>query len=180
MALVGDHIEPVKVTGGRVSGNFFVTLGVQAALGRTLEPNDALPGRDRVLVLGYPVYEQRFRADPRVIGRIVQLDGAPHQVVGVLPPGFEFVEPGTDLWAPLAFDPGAANHRAGFSQVFGRLRANVSAEAASAELVRLVGPMRRDLAKPDDWGRTLRVASLKDTVTGARWACSWPHRWRWP
>lgn len=74
MALVADGLEPLKVTGARTSDNFFTTLGVGAALGRTVLPGDARPGQTRVAVLSFAVYERHFGADPRVIGRTVRID----------------------------------------------------------------------------------------------------------
>jgi hypothetical protein len=88
MAVVADGFEPLKVTGARTSDNFFTTLGVGAALGRTLLPGDALPGKTGVAVLSFPLYERHFKADARVIGRTVKIDNVPHQVVGVMRPGF--------------------------------------------------------------------------------------------
>src|SRR5688572_4009813 len=90
MALVADGLEPLKVTGGRTSDNFFTALGVPAAVGRTLLPGDAVPSRARVVVLSADVYERHFNSSPAAIGRIVLLDSVPHEIVGVMPKGFEF------------------------------------------------------------------------------------------
>ena len=165
MAMVADGYEPLKVTGGRPSDNFFKGLGVAAAIGRTLEPGDSTPGRPRVLVLGADLFERHFRGDPTVIGRAVMLDGQPHEIVGVMPRGFEFLQPGTDVWAPMVFDPTAQTHKATFSQAFARLMPDVSVNAATHELAALTSAMRRDLGKPSDWGQTLRVEPLQHTVT---------------
>lgn len=165
MALVAGGYEPLKVTGGRTSDNFFHALGVRAALGRTIEPGDANPARARVLVLSTGIFERHFGADATVIGRIVQLDNAPHEIIGVMPRGFEFLEPGTDVWAPLPFDPRAPNHKATFSQAFARLRPGVAADTATSELAALTTPMRADLGKTNDWGKTIRVEPLQQTVT---------------
>jgi predicted permease len=165
MAMVADGFEPIKVTGGRTSDNFFTTLGVRAALGRTILPGEAAPDRARVLLLSYPIFERHFRGNPAVIGRIVQLDGTAHEIIGVMPRGFEVFGPGTEVWAPLPFDPTARNHTATFSLAFARLRDNVAGAAATAELVALGDAMRRDLRKPNDWGTTINVVPLQDTVT---------------
>jgi putative ABC transport system permease protein len=164
MALVADGYEPLKVTGGRTSDNFFTTLGVGAAIGRTVQPGDSTPGRARVVVLSHEIFERHFAGNPAVLGRFVHLDGAPHEIIGVMPRGFEFMGPGTDVWAPLPFDPTATNHRATFSQAFARLRPGTSPEAATTEVVALTESMRRDLGKPNDWGKTLTVASLQKTI----------------
>lgn len=166
MALVVDGLEPLKITGAKTSDNFFTTLGVGAALGRTLLPGDALPGKTAVVVLGATLFERHFKADRRIIGRSVLIDNTPHEVVGVMRPGFEFLEPGTDAWAPLPFDPSSPQHKAQFSQGFARLQPGATAASATRELQTLLPAMRRDLVKPGDWGHDVRAVSLQEEVTG--------------
>ena len=166
MALVADGVEPLKVTGARTSDNFFTTLGVGAALGRTVMPGDAVPGRNRVLVISSAIYERHFGADPRAIGRSVMIDNVAHEIIGVMPPGFEFMQPGNDVWAPLPLDPSSPQHRAQFSQSFARLIDDTTVAGATDELQALLPAMRRDLKKADNWGRDLHAVSLQDAVTG--------------
>ena len=166
MSLVVPGQEPIKVTGGRTSGNFFTTLGVRAALGRVIQPGDAIPSATRALVLSGTTHQRLFAGDANVIGRRVFLDNVEHEVVGVLPGGFEFLEPGTDVWAAMPFDPASAQNRAQFSMPFARLRAGVPIEHAHAELQQLVPAMREELKKTSDWGRTGNVVLLQDYVTG--------------
>lgn len=166
MGLVAEGGEPLKVTGSKVSDNLFQTLGVAAALGRTIEPGESVPGRDRVVVLSNELWRRRFGADPNILGRTIQLDQQPHVVIGVMPPGFEFLRAGTDLWAPLPWNPSASNFRATFSQSVGRVKPGIAIEAASRELQSLAPSMRRDLEKANDWGQTMSVAPLQETITG--------------
>lgn len=166
MSLVVPGREPVKVTGGRTSDNFFTTLGVSAALGRTIRPGDSTPSQARVVVLSAGIYREQFASDPGVIGRRVLLDNVEHEVVGVMPEGFEFLEPGTDVWAPMPFDPASAQNRAQFSMPFARLNPGVTADVASAELQQLVPEMRDSLKKTTEWGRQGRVVPLQEHVTG--------------
>ncbi len=167
MALVAEGHEPLKVTGGRTTDNFFQTLGVRAALGRTIELGDAAPGSPRVVVLSADLFGQHFGSDPAVLGRTVHVDGQPHQIVGVMQGGFEFLEPGTDVWTALTLDPRAANYKATFSQALARLRADVTADCATMELASLVPAMRAALGKSNDWGQTIRVEALQQTMTGS-------------
>ncbi len=67
--MVADGYEPLKVTGDRMSDNFFQMLGVRAALGRTLEPGDSQPGRTDVLVISAELFERHFGSNPRTIGQ---------------------------------------------------------------------------------------------------------------
>ena len=87
-----------------VTGNFFQVLGVQAALGRSLMPGDdeRFAGRP-VIVLSHAGWRKLFQGDQAVIGRRVVANGAPYEIVGVMPDGFRGlgVTP-PDYWAPLA------------------------------------------------------------------------------
>jgi predicted permease len=167
MGLVAESGEPIKVTGGRVSDNIFQALGARAALGRTIEPGDALPGAPRVAVLSHALWRSRFNSDPQIIGRAVQLDREPHTIVGVMPQAFDIFSRGHDLWSALPWEPSGRNHQATFSLALARLADGVTPEAATRELIDLAPAMRRDLAKANDWGRNVHVQSLQDSMTGS-------------
>ena len=164
MALVADGVEPLKVTGARVGDRFFATLGVRAMAGRALEPGDSAPDRSRVAVISSELHERHFGSDPRILGRRIRLDNVVHEIVGVMPRGFEFMEPGTDVWAPLVFDPTSPQHRSSFNRAVARLAPGVTTERATRELEALVPAMQRDLAKTAQWGRGIHVRSLQESV----------------
>ena len=98
--------ETPRVKGGmRVSGNYFRALGVEPSLGRGFrDDEDAVPGRDAVMVLGPAFWKREFGSDPKVIGRKVRLNGAEFTVIGVAPETFPgmliFGQP--DFYMPLA------------------------------------------------------------------------------
>jgi putative ABC transport system permease protein len=104
--------EPESIVGYRFSGTFFKILGVPARLGRTLEPEDARPGHDHVVVLADSLWRRRFGADPGVIGRAITLDDESYTVVGVMPPGFAH-PPRTELWTPLVLEGAPATNNRG-------------------------------------------------------------------
>jgi putative ABC transport system permease protein len=166
MGLVADGGEPIKVTGARTSDNLFRALGASAALGRVLEPGDAVQGQHRVVVLSDGLWRSRFGGNPQIIGSTIQLDQEPFTIVGVMPRGFEVFGPGTDLWAPLPWVPGNAQFKATFSQGLARLARGVDVEAASREVTDLVPAMRKDLGRQDTWGRTIQVQPLQESITG--------------
>jgi predicted permease len=141
-----------------VTGNFFQVLGVQAALGRPLLPGDdeRFAGRP-VIVLSHAGWRKLFRSDREVIGRRVMINGAPYDIVGVMPDGFRGlgVTP-PDYWAPLAL-AGQFRHDAEGSgsevEVIGRLKPGLSSEAATAALTAWASGRRFDLpssARPAD------------------------------
>jgi putative ABC transport system permease protein len=166
MSLVAAGGEPLKVTGAKVTGNFFSVLGTAPAVGRAFAHGEDATGRHRVAVLSHALWQTRFGGDPRALGRSIQLDGDDHVVIGVMPHDFEIFGPGTDLWVPLPFDPTAPWHTASFMQAFARLAPGATPASASRELQALLPAMRRELAHDDEWGRTLAVAPLRETLVG--------------
>jgi predicted permease len=130
-SLTGEG-EPETITSYRYSGRFFQMAGVPAQLGRTFGEEEARPGHDRVLVLSHKLWQRRFGGDPGVIGRSLVLDGTPHTVLGVMPPGFQH-PPNAEMWAPMAPSAElAADPRPRFVRMVGRLKPGVSLEQAQA------------------------------------------------
>ena len=87
-----------------VSGNYFEVLGVQPAIGRTLQPSDAASDNDApVVVLGYGYWQKRFGGDPRILNESVLINNSPMTVVGVVSTSFHGVQPGniSDLYVPI-------------------------------------------------------------------------------
>src|SRR5688500_5754027 len=97
---------PERLQGYRVTGSTFPMLGVQPALGRGLTPSDDGPAPARVVVLSHQTWVAHFAASPDIVGRSVQLDGEPYDVVGVMPKSFEFpvFNFKGDFWAPYGMD----------------------------------------------------------------------------
>jgi putative ABC transport system permease protein len=133
------RIEGRLAASGLVTGNFFQVLGVQAALGRPLLPEDdeRFAGRP-VIVLSHAGWRKLFRGDQGVIGRRVVINDAPYEIVGVMPDAFRGigVTP-PDYWAPLALAGqfrGASEGSENEMDVVGRLKPGLSREAATAAL----------------------------------------------
>jgi putative ABC transport system permease protein len=122
-----------------VTGNFFQMLGVQAALGRALLPEDERSAAQPVIVLSGMGWRKLFRADRTVIGRSVVINAAPHEIVGVMPADFRGlgITP-PDYWAPLAQfrdDPARrVDEEISSVEIIGRLKPAMSREAATAAL----------------------------------------------
>jgi predicted permease len=86
-----------------VSGSFFDTMGVHAALGRLLDVEDDTPGAPATVVLTYAYWQRAFGSSPSVIGRVIRLNNAAVTIVGVAEPGFTRLTPGKaiDVWIPI-------------------------------------------------------------------------------
>ena len=96
--LTGGDI-PERVQAYRVTSNTFAMLGVPAALGRIF---DASETREDVAVISHGLWRRRFGSDPSIVGRGIVLNGRPHEIVGVMPPRFEFpvFNFKGDIWIP--------------------------------------------------------------------------------
>ncbi len=140
--------EPEQFDSARVTANFFQTLGVSAALGRTFAPGEDEVGRDRQALISHSLWQRRFSADKSLIGQTVQLDSQPFTIIGILPADFRFpsLRPGElgtvtvrhnpDIIRPLAFSQDELKERMGrFNYiVIGRLKPGTSMARAGAEL----------------------------------------------
>jgi putative ABC transport system permease protein len=96
------------IQGQNVSGNFFSSLGVKAALGRTFAPEeDRMPGTHPVVVLSHAFWQKQFGADPNVVGSTMMLNGFSFNVIGVAPKGFAGLMVGVipDVWIPFMMGP---------------------------------------------------------------------------
>jgi putative ABC transport system permease protein len=105
--------EPERLNVGRATADLFPMLGVTPQLGRTFTKEEDSPGHDSVVLLTDDLWRRWFHADAAVIGKKILLDGAPFEVIGVLPRGLEiprvsqlqalqFGNVTSDLWKPLA------------------------------------------------------------------------------
>ncbi len=130
VALLGRG-EPTRLTGVTATADYFPLLGVPPTLGRVPTSAEVESG-EQVTVLSYRAWQSELGGDPAVLGRTIDLDGAPVKVVGVMPRGFE--SPGDpDLWLPLRLDPRAEREDHELS-VVGRLADGVDRAGAAAEL----------------------------------------------
>jgi len=137
-----SHTE--RVEGELVSGTYFPVLGVGAALGRTITPDDdRTPGGHPVAMLSYQYWKTRFNSDPGVIGRTLVISAHSYTIIGVTQPGFTGVELGRTIqvFVPMMMKaqitPGwdALNDRRWrWVNAFGRLKPGVSLEQAKASL----------------------------------------------
>ena len=132
---VGD--VPERVPGVRVTAQFFHVLGVQPLLGRTFLPEEETAGKDREVVLSYPLWQRRFAGDPAIIGKQIPIDGRSYTVIGVMPKTFEFQfwSKARELWVPAGYTNNDLTDRGSNSFVaIGRLKPGVTLDRAKAEM----------------------------------------------
>ncbi len=162
--------DPERLQGIRASGNFFVALGARAHLGRVLQPYDDHPGNPRVVVLGYSLWKRRFGSDRNLLGRALVLNGASHEVVGVLPPDFTFPERAAELAIPLVPDADPLRQirsSVNFLRLIGRLKRGVSRRQAEQEMSAICDRLRGQY--PVEYARDIgvRTTSLQEALVGS-------------
>ncbi len=132
--LVGNG-EPARIPALSVSAQVLPLLGVAPYLGRVFDTTNATGRPGAEVILGYGLWQSRFGGDPRVMGSTIRLDGNPYQVIGVMPPGFQFPNPEPQMWLPLRLTEEDFLDRANtFLHGVARLKKGVSFEQAHAEL----------------------------------------------
>ncbi|WP_426755763.1 ABC transporter permease [Myxococcus sp. Y35] len=168
VALTGGD-TPQQLGAAVATASFFSTLGVAPVLGRGFTEEEEVPGRNRVVVLTDTAWRVHFARDPNVLGRTLQLDGEPHTVVGVLPPGVAYPD-WAEVYLPLAptEEQASESHRGARSlAVLGRLKPGVSLEAARADLARVAVDMEG--AHPERYRQTgwsISLTPLEERVVG--------------
>ena len=160
-----------SIGGARVDGDFFSTLQSTPEIGRTFAQDENQPANAKVAIISHALWVSMFGARPEVLNRSIQLDGANYQIVGVMPPEFEYPFKfdlpygdshiaSTQIWVPLALSPKArASRGLGNNVSFARLRSGVSIHQAQAEMTGIMArldkeyaPDARDADIPREWG----------------------------
>ena len=126
--------EPEELRGASVSANFFELMRSSVARGRGFSADEEQQGSDLVVVIGHHLWQRRFGGDPNIVGQRLSLDGQSYNIIGVMPPGFQFPNK-SELWKPLVADAQVRGNRGIFwLPVIGRLKPGVTRAQAQAEM----------------------------------------------
>lgn len=154
--------DPVRLQGAAVTADFFATLGIAPARGRSFSVDEETAGRNGVVLLGSALWRERFGSDPGVVGRTITLDGVGHTVLGVLPEGFAYPYE-AQLWRPLELR--LAPNLYLMLSVIGRMRDGVTREQAVADVASVAGGAERSAGGERETS-VAEIIPLKDTVVG--------------
>jgi len=158
----GDKLQPQTVFGGSVGGTFFQSLGVQAAAGRLIGPDDVQMGYHTPgAVVSWSFWKSRFDLDPGVIGKNIVVGDAPVTIIGVAQRGFYGLsyEAQQDVWLPISLGPSPGW---GFG-LLARLKPGVSIEQARAEMAVLF----QTVVNAPDAGPFVKEMKLRIEPAGA-------------
>ncbi len=158
--------EAARLTLQAVSSEFFPVLRVEPILGRTINVDDDAPNAPDVAVISHRVWQTRFGGDRNVVGRFIELDDTPTQVVGVMPPQFRFVYHDNDAWVPLKLDRNAPWRERGgrFINVVARVKTGTGLETARADMDQVAS--RLASTYEFNRNRTARLVPLREELTG--------------
>lgn len=166
----------MRVSGSRITGDFFQLLGVSPELGRTVEADDDAPGKGQVAVISHVLWQSQFGSDHGVLGKELLLNARPYRIIGVMPAGFTFphgtesIETAgktTDVWVPWAMTPqerAARDDDPGTA--IGLLRPGIPVAKAQAELNAITARVD-GLHPPMLRGSEAVVRPFDVTITGA-------------
>jgi predicted permease len=170
--------QPVRVPAAKISAGLFSVLGVQPVLGREFTEEEDR-GAQPVAILSDALWKTRFAADPRVVGRSIQLDRRAFTIVGVMPASVTFPSPGpllnnipADVYVPISFSPRELGAFASMynNSVVGRLRAGVTLEQAQRDVAAAIARIVADVY-PAPFGRggfslTGSAVAFREEVVG--------------
>jgi predicted permease len=137
--IIGEPGSTEREPTMRVSPDFFSTLGLGPAIGRTFTEEETTSEIDHVAILSDTFWRQRYNADPNVIGRLVRVNSVPRTVIGVLPPTFRFLSSDARVFLPLASRPEdrlpSRRHAGGnVIQMIARLRSDATLAQAQSQI----------------------------------------------
>ena len=167
MVLANDGSQMYEFSSTRVTSDAFDFYGAPPLLGRGIAPEDGKPGAPPVFVMSYKTWKSVFHEDPRILGKILTIDGEPRTLVGVMPQRFQAYGLQAQIWIPVirSRDTPRADEESK-ATVLARLKPRLTLETASADLDLIV--KRLALLHPDDFPKhfAARVQSATDSLLG--------------
>ena len=162
--------QPMRPVRALVTEDLMTALGVGPSLGRGFTKADTLPGAEDVAILSHELWQRAFGGNTGALNRVVDIDGTPTRIVGVMPRGFDVHDQRVELWLPLTIDPASPGNRGGhFLYLVGRLKQHVGIDQARAELDTLIRRWNTDFPNthtPHPINHRLRIDPLKEDIVG--------------
>ena len=160
---LGGTEKPVQIPEARVSAQFFDTLRLRPAIGRTFAEGEDQPGRDHIVILSDALWRTQFGADPKILGSSIQLNSMPYMVIGVLPKDSPLARGWPRLWRPLSFAPAETARELRWVSTIARMKPGVLLEQARIEMD-LIGRRMAAAFPSSHKGWSVLVERLSDTI----------------
>jgi putative ABC transport system permease protein len=156
--------EPVEVPFQYVTAAFFPILGVQPQAGRWFTDEEDRSDR-RVVVISDRFWRTRLGSDPAILTRAITLQSQSYSVVGIMPPGFSFLDKTVDLWVPVGFTAESRTPRGRWIMTVARLKPGVTFPQAQQDMTRVASELTR-IFPEFDTGWTARVVAVREQLVG--------------
>ena len=158
------HGDPVEIPFQYVTAAFFPVVGVPPATGRPFTEAEDRPDA-HVVVISDRMWKRRLNADPTILQKSITLGGESYSILGVMPPGFSFLDKTVDLWLPVGFSAESRTPRGRWMMAVGRLKNGLTFEQAQRDMARVHAELTKRF--PDfNTGWTARVVPLREQLTG--------------
>ncbi len=173
-SLTGEA-QPEQLNGLLVTDGTLPILGVHPVYGRLFTSRDDSPQAPKTVLLTYGYWQRHFGGDRSAIGRMLTLDGESHEIIGILPQDFHFLDRyDVDLFVPMQLDRSKTKLGSFNYQGLARLKPGVTIQEASADLARLIAVANRSFPPPEGFSLELfekanvgiYLLPLKDDVVG--------------
>lgn len=157
--------EPERLQAARFTASLFSTLRVQPVLGRAFRDDEEKIGNEFVVLLSDGLWRRRFGTDKSIVGKVIQLNGQPHTIVGVMGPEFRYPGREFELWTPLTVNPQDYITRFGGNYLsVARLKPGVDVARAQAEIDSIMARLAKQYPASNQGMGALVAPMLQDTV----------------
>src|SRR2546423_2522540 len=166
--------EPEQASGLMVTDGLFPVLGATPLLGRSFAQADDHPGSPDTVMMTYSYWRRKFGSDRSVVGKVITVDGAPHEIVGVMGQDFSFGGPNLALLFPIKFDRAKTFLLPFNYDAIARLRPGVTVAEANADVARMLPIVLRSFPPPPGYSLKMfedarmgpNLRTLKQHVVG--------------
>ena len=157
--------DPVRLEGSAVTADLLPILGVRPVLGRLFSTGEERGGGPSGVILSHETWRSHFGADPGILNRVVLLDGAPREVIGVMPAGFHYPNRATALWTLMSVEEQSDDDFTNtWWEVLAKLRPGVNMAQASADMELIARRLQRE--HPDEQEDVgVQVIGLRDELS---------------
>jgi putative ABC transport system permease protein len=163
--LTGDG-EPERVWGQITTTELFATLGVRPMLGRDFTAEDGAPGAPGGVILGHGLWQRRFGAARDIVGKTIRLDGGSYTVVGVMPPGFQFIDKKFEVWRSFtASAEWRASRRFYYLTAVGRLKPGIAVAEARTDMEAIAERLERQFSDTNR-GHGVNIVTFDEAAVG--------------
>ena len=170
--------RPLRARHARVTVELLEALAVPPERGRWFHREETRAGGPARVILSHELWHSAFGAREDLVGQSIEVDGVSHEVIGIMPSGFDLMDKRVELWLPLQLAPAIRQFRAShFLSVLGRLKNGVSAEQAEAELASLIASWGERVGASGHvftpGGHIMQMAPVLDEVVGSARRAFW-------